>query len=174
MTKHNDLTQSILLFGDPRLSAQCKEVNPLDKSLIETGETLLRTIHAFRQVHGWGRAIAAPQVGVLERIVAMTINGKETVLLNPRITWHSPVSHELWDDCMSLPQIAVRVLRLKSVTVEYTTLDGTDAAFERAGEDLSELLQHEIDHLDGVLMTDRQVSSTPLIARKNREIADLT
>lgn len=74
---------------------------------------------------------------------------------------------------MSLPQIAVRVSRLKSITVEYTTLDGTHEAFERAGEDLSELLQHEIDHLDGVLMTHRQIPETPLISRQNREIVGL-
>lgn len=84
MTKLKDLTQSILMFGDPILTAPCKEVEFTDLSLAKSGETMLGTIHAFRQRHGWGRAIAAPQLRISQRIVAMAIDGKETVLLNPK------------------------------------------------------------------------------------------
>ncbi|WP_349369591.1 peptide deformylase [Salinarimonas sp.] len=166
-------TLPILRFGDPRLERVCAPV-PLDADpalLAAQAEAMLATIHAFRARHGWGRAIAAPQVGILSRIVALAIDGVETVMLDPEIVWRSDARRELWDDCMSLPEIAVRVLRRASVTVRYRDLSGREAAFERASPDLSELLQHELDHLDGVLMTRRMSPGTPIVAHENRALA---
>jgi peptide deformylase len=163
----------ILRFGDPRLERVCAPV-PRDADpaiLAARAEAMLATIHGFRARHGWGRAIAAPQVGILSRMVALAIDGVETILLDPEIVWRSPEVDELWDDCMSLPEIAVRVPRHRSVSVRYRDLSGREAAFERAAPDLSELLQHEIDHLDGVLMTRRMRPGTPIVARENRALA---
>lgn len=159
---------AIRRFGDPVLLQECEPCG--ERNVESLAETLLRTVHAFRARHGWGRAIAAPQVGEPVRLVAMAIDGRETVLVDPAIEWRSTEVHELWDDCMSLPEIAVRVRRHERVSVRYRELDGSEAAFERADPALSELLQHELDHLDGVLMTVRAVPGSPLVARENREL----
>ena len=164
----------ILRFGDPVLRCVCAPVGAADADVARLAETLLATIHAHRARHGWGRAIAAPQVGIRRRLVAMSIAGRETVLVDPEIAWTSDAVRETWDDCMSLPEIAVRVVRRESVTVRYRDLDGAEHAFERAPFELSELLQHELDHLDGVLMVDRAVplgNRPSIVARENRELA---
>lgn len=165
---NDDSLTAIRRFGDPVLNVVCEPCGPRDVAGLAT--RMLRTVHAFRLRHGWGRAIAAPQVGEAVRLVAMAIDGRETVLVDPIIEWRSEAVHELWDDCMSLPEIAVRVLRHERITVRYRTLDGAEAAFERADPDLSELLQHEIDHLDGVLMTRRMVPTSPIVAHENRHL----
>ena len=165
----DDPLVAIRRFGDPVLTAACEPCGRRDVSAL--ADRMLRTVHAFRRRHGWGRAIAAPQIGEPLRLVALAIEGHETVLVDPVIEWRSAAVHELWDDCMSLPEIAVRVLRHERVTVRYLTLGGTEDAFERADPDLSELLQHEIEHLDGVLMTGRMVPGSPIVAHENRHLA---
>lgn len=166
----DDPLASIRRFGDPVLDQACIPCGGRD-DLTPLAERMLRTIHAFRGRYGWGRAIAAPQIGEPLRLVALAMDGRETVLVDPAIEWSSPETHELWDDCMSLPEIAVRVRRHESVTVRYRTLDGAKAAFERADLSLSELLQHELDHLDGVLMTHRLLRGASIVAHENRDLA---
>ena len=164
----------ILRFGHPALRRVCEPVGAADADVARLADTLLATIHAHRARHGWGRAIAAPQVGIRRRLVAMSIDDRETVLVDPEIAWTSDATRETWDDCMSLPEIAVRVVRRESVTVRYRDLDGAEHAFERAPFELSELLRHELDHLDGVLMVDRAVpigGRPSIVARENRGLA---
>lgn len=166
-----DPLSSILRFGDPRLATFCDQVGAWTGELAPVAEQMFRTIHAHRLRHGWGRAIAAPQIGVSKRLVCLSLDSRETVMLDPKIVWMSEARQALWDDCMSLPEIAVRVLRHESVTVTYRDPNGNKQAFERVTFDLAELLQHEIDHLDSVLMTDRMVSlrgCASVIARENR------
>ena len=178
MTGPADALARIRRFGDPVLERRCEPVrfDRMDdrgrRDLAAEADAMLVTIRAFRARHGWGRAIAAPQVGLPLRLVALAIDGRETVLVNPEIAWRSRSVSEIWDDCMSLPEIAVRVPRHDAVTVRYQDLDGAEHAFERTPFDLSELLQHEIDHLDGVLMTHRMAPNSPIVARENRAAAD--
>ncbi|MXN64102.1 peptide deformylase [Stappia sp. GBMRC 2046] len=171
----NDPIASILRFGDPRLKEVCEPVSrqSIETELAAEAEQLLRTVHAFRARYGWGRAIAAPQVGIMKRMIAMVLDGREHVLINPTMTWASEARAEVWDDCMSLPEIAVRVQRHYSVTVRFRRLDGREEAFEKADFSLSELLQHELDHLDGILMTDRMRPTSSIVAHENRELADM-
>ena len=139
----------ILGFGHPVLRRVCEPVGAADADVARLADTLLATIHAHRARHGWGRAIAAPQVGIRRRFVAMSIAGRETVLVDPEIAWTSDTVRETWDDCMSLPEIAVRVVRRESVTVRYRDLDG-------------------------VLMVDRAVpigDRPSIVARENRDLA---
>ena len=84
----------------------------------------------------------------------MQPTGFTSALVNPEIVWASPARMELWDDCFSFPDLMVRVSRAVSVRVEYLDERGTKRAVSAEG-DLSELLQHEIDHLDGVLAVER-------------------
>jgi peptide deformylase len=162
---------NILRFGDPRLKQVCDTI--MD-GMIDDGEVeqLLRTLHAFRAHHGWGRAISACQVGIMKRMIAVHLDGKDHVLVNPEIIWKSHGMTEVWDDCMSMPEIAVRVRRHDSISLSYINLDGQPCAFERVDFDVSELLQHEMDHLDGIIMTDRMCAGSLVVAHENRHLLE--
>jgi peptide deformylase len=124
---------------------------------------LAATLADFRERKGFGRAIAAPQIGKLVRVVFLNV-GEPKALLNPRIVARSAEEMELWDDCFSFPELMVRVRRSVEVTVAYEDEHG--AARElHARNQLAELLQHEIDHLDGILATDRAIDARALAMR---------
>lgn len=164
---------TILRFGHPVLSQVCTRVQFNDPDLEDESNRLLSALAAFQSHYGWGRAISAPQIGIEKRMMAVDLPGGPTVLLNPELTWVSTEVREVWDDCMSLPEIAVRVGRHESVSIRYAHLDGVGAKLEEVPFELSELLQHELDHLDGVLMTQRMVPGSPIIAREMRSVAGL-
>lgn len=137
-------------------------------------QTIIRdlsdTLAGFREATGFGRGIAAPQIGALERIIfiRMQPTGFTSALVNPEITWASEARMELWDDCFSFPDLMVRVARACEVRVEYQDERGHKQTVEAAG-DLSELLQHEIDHLDGILAVQRAVSPEAFATRAEWE-----
>ena len=117
------------------------------------------TLAEFRRANGYGRGIAAPQIGVLKRVifVRMPDGGFCGPLVNPEIVWRDERSIELWDACFSFPDLMVKVSRAAAVEVRYMDEKGRSRVIKADG-DLSELLQHEIDHLDGVLAIDHAVS----------------
>jgi peptide deformylase len=109
----------------------------------------------IRERYDFGRAIAAPQLGVMKRLIYMNID-RPVVFINPVLSNLSDEKFELWDDCMSFPNLLVRVLRHKQITIDY--LDEHWQPQQWHMEDaLSELLQHEYDHLEGILCTMRAV-----------------
>jgi peptide deformylase len=89
-------------------------------------------------------------------------------LINPEIMWASAEMMELWDDCFSLPDLMIRVRRNRTIRVAYQDERGARHTIE-AEDDLSELLQHEIDHLDGILATERAISPHALSTRAEWE-----
>jgi len=166
----------VLELGHPALRAKCAPVGPLDAltaseraELAGDAARLRATLAAFRAAHGFGRAIAAPQIGVLRRIVAMDLReadypngGRGPLLLyDPELTWQSPETFTLWDDCMSFPWLLVRVRRHISVSLRFRDDTGAERRWKRVSRALAELLQHELDHLDGVLALDRAESAAP-------------
>jgi peptide deformylase len=156
--------REILLLGHPLLRKKCEKVTDFsDPIMRQTIVDLQDTLAHFRSTHGFGRGIAAPQIGVKKKIIFINID-TPTVLINPRITSRSKRMMLLWDDCFSFPEIMVKVRRHLDVHVAYQnetgkkeTLEGTDG--------LSELLQHEIDHIDGILAIDRAIDSKHIIFR---------
>lgn len=136
---------------------------------------LQSTLQLFREKHGFGRGIAAPQIGVNKRMIAFHCdglnNGEPFVMLNPRITSCSQDRvFTVYDDCMSLPDIIVRVERFEEIVVEFDTWSTTERqllakSYKSDSREMSELIQHEVDHLDGVLMTDRAIDKTCIIYR---------
>jgi len=152
--------KEILQLGNPILWRQSVEVE--DARAVEV-EDLIRdlsdTLAAFRQATGYGRGISAPQIGVLKRVVfiRMQPHGYCSALVNPSIVDSSDSSFQLWDDCFSFPDLMVRVSRATRIRVEYEDDRGLAKTLEAEGA-LSELLQHEIDHLDGILAVQRAVS----------------
>ncbi len=145
----------ILVTGDPRLRQRSVEVAAVDEVLLDQGARLVATLRAFRRRSGFGRAISAPQAGIPKRLVAMDLGASPFVLINPELVWRSDDSFPVWDDCLSVPEILVRVRRHASVSLTYRDHRFRLRRWNRLPRDLSELVQHEIDHLDGVLMTDR-------------------
>jgi peptide deformylase len=159
--------REILLLGNPLLwqpsqavaEAQAAETRAIVADLADT-------LADFRLRNGFGRAIAAPQIGAQRRIlfVNMRDGSDPFALINPVITRASAEQFELWDDCFSLPNLLVRVRRHVEIDVRFLDQRGAERSLT-ATNDLSELLQHEIDHLDGILATDRAIDSRSLALR---------
>jgi peptide deformylase len=148
---------AILTVGDPRLEAVCSGVEWPDADLEAECAAMHATLAEFRQVHGYGRAMAAPQVGIMKRVVVLQIGDCHLCLINPEIVRRSEESFELWDDCLSVPEVIVRVSRAIEIDLRFRDEMGREHTWLRLPRELSELMQHELDHLDGVLMTRRAV-----------------
>lgn len=156
--------REILLLGNQQLWQPSEVVT--DVISAETQEIicdLSETLANFRDANNFGRAIAAPQIGIHQRIIFTNVNGGFT-LINPVIRNSSAEMFELWDDCFSLPNLLVKVRRHTEITVDFTDEHGVahTLIFQN---DLSELFQHEIDHLDGVLATDRAIDGRSIAMR---------
>jgi len=158
----------ILQLGDPGLWQSCEPVaDPRD--VATTIQDLSDTLAAFRSERGFGRAIAAPQIGVPRRAILVRMpGGFSAALINPEYAMVSPERIELWDDCFSFPDLMVRVSRAAACRVAYTDEHGAAQSVEARG-DLSELLQHEMDHLDGILAVSRAISSHAFCTRAEWE-----
>jgi peptide deformylase len=160
--------REILLLGNPQLWQPSAPV--IDVHARETQEIisdLAATLADFRARKGFGRAIAAPQIGAQRRIIFVKM-GEPMPLINPSIVRASSEMMELWDDCFSFPDLMVRVRRNVEIQVRYSDERG-ETHLLTAQNDLSELLQHEIDHLDGVLATDRAIDARSFALRSEVE-----
>ncbi len=155
--------RDLLLLGNPLLWQPSAPVTLGGPEVTEIIQDLAATLADFRERKGFGRAIAAPQIGRHARIVFLSA-GEARALLNPTIVWRSDEQMELWDDCFSFPDLLVRVRRSVEVRVRYQDERGAEHELS-ARNQLSELLQHEIDHLDGVLATDRAIDARSIAMR---------
>jgi peptide deformylase len=152
--------REILQLGNPTLARVSERVTDFSSDeTVSIIRDLVDTLSAFRERTGFGRGIAAPQIGALRRIIFIRMQpaGFSSPLINPEIVRASDEQMELWDDCFSFPDLMVRVRRARQVRVEYSDERGRQQVIEAEG-DLSELLQHEIDHLDGILAVERAIS----------------
>src|SRR5262252_453539 len=155
--------REILLLGNPELWRPSAPV--VDVHARETCELigdLAVTLDNFRLQNGFGRGIAAPQI-VVRRLIFLNV-GESLPLINPKITRASRETMELWDDCFSIPNLMIRVRRHVEVDVSFTDGHGAQRVMKASG-DLSELLQHEIDHINGILATDRAVDKRSFAMR---------
>jgi peptide deformylase len=139
----------IRTFGEPVLRQRAREVDRITDLHRKLVADMFDTM---RDAPGVG--LAAPQVGVLERIFVWEIEEDNGVLVNPVIVRRSQDTNEAEEGCLSLPGLAYPVERASEVVVEALDLDGSPQTLE-AGELLARVFQHETDHLDGVLFTDR-------------------
>lgn len=156
----------IRLLGEAVLRRTARWVQNDDADFNAEQNRLERVLKAFRQQHGFGRAIAAPQIGIEKRFIALDLGRGPFVIVNPEIVETSLESMTLWDDCMSLPSLMVKVSRAPCITIEYTDQDGRRREWHAREPAIAELLQHEIDHLDGVLALDRAVDEHSLVMRE--------
>ncbi|MCC5903501.1 MAG: pyridoxal-phosphate dependent enzyme [Halomonas sp.] len=155
--RDNTMSQvrTILTEGDPRLRAASQPVEEITSDIAMVISELHATLADFKARNGFGRAIAAPQIGEPLRIVAVQLGGRPFTLINPLIVWRSEEMQPVWDDCMSMPSHIANVRRHASISLSYQNERGKTCHWNHLSESLAELIQHEVDHLDGVLMVDR-------------------
>jgi len=159
---------SILEYGDPILRAKGKRVEKIDQRIRELAQNMIETMHAAN-----GVGLAAPQIGeslqltvldvsqVEDRPSTMKVNGKDLdpkgamplVLINPQIDLGGEAEMGT-EGCLSFPEITGEIERAKSITVRAQNLDGEPIELETTGF-LARAIQHEVDHLNGILFIDR-------------------
>ena len=158
------MIRKIVLLGDPILRKNCQAVKSFHSPPLRSLLADLRdTLYDFKRRNGFGRGIAAPQIGVARRVVFVHVD-EPIALINPRIVKRSKRMFTLWDDCFSFPNLLVKVKRHYSIQVSYLNESGESKKLNASGA-LSELLQHEIDHINGVLAIDRAISPKHIILR---------
>lgn len=157
------MERKILLLGDPKLYEASVPVGR-EEDLSQLKQDLHDTLMAFRRTYHAGRAIAAPQIGVQKRVLYMYID-KPVLFLNPVLCFPDEEMMEVLDDCMSFPTLYVRVLRHKRCIIDYFDETWQPHSLPLEG-DLSELLQHEYDHLDGILATMRAIDSQSFVMKR--------
>jgi peptide deformylase len=163
----------ILQLGDPLLRKRCEPVSDsTDPAVAALVRDLADTLAHSRATTGYGRAIAAPQLGQMRRVVFLNVPGlgRPWPLVNPSIVERSADTAVVWDACLSFLSIFMQVRRHRGITVRYQDLAGEWHEVRAGAEhDLAELLQHEIDHLDGILAIDRVEDVRTIVSREEFE-----
>ncbi|MEM9709971.1 MAG: peptide deformylase [Pseudomonadota bacterium] len=164
--------REILLHPDPRLKKVAQPIDEVTDEYRRLAEDMLETMYDAP-----GIGLAAPQVGVLKRLLVMDCVKEEgaeprpMVLINPEITWSSDEMNTYEEGCLSIPEQYADVDRPSEVEVRWTGLDGA-AQSERFDGLWATCVQHEIDHLDGKLFIDhltglkRQLMTRKAVKRK--------
>ncbi len=164
--------RTVLQLGDPGLREVAEKVSdPAASEIRALVEDLSDTLAYWRKTTGYGRGIAAPQIGANVRAIFLRLPGEPPwPVVNPEIVWRSEEKIVVWDACLSFLSIFMQVERHREITVRYQDLSGAWHEV-RANEDrnLSELLQHEIDHLDGILAVDRITDIKTMCTREEFE-----
>lgn len=141
---------TIRTFGDPVLKLRAREVTDIDGNLARVVDTMIETMYA-----AVGGGLAAPQVGIQQRFFTYVGDDDEPdVLINPEIVETSgEMTYE--EGCLSFPDLRFEIVRPELVTVRGIDLDGNEVVLEAGDDYFGRMLQHEIDHLDGILAIDR-------------------
>lgn len=174
----------IVIYGDPVLRVKCKPVTEVTEEIRKLSQDMIETMHNAR-----GVGLAAPQVGVAlqlavievppdeESVTYIRIDGQETplaeamplIFLNPKLD-HGKDKAMGEEGCLSIPDLRSEVRRSVGVKVEYQTLEGECKTIEADGL-LARALQHEIDHLNGILFIDRLSAAAKLgVKRKLKRL----
>jgi len=144
--------KDILLLGNPLLYEKSEPVRLEEiPALLPKLDLMYETILDFRKKYGAGRAIAAPQIGLMKRIICLNID-KPVAMINPEMFDLSKEMFEVWDDCMSFPNLLVKVMRHKKISLAFYDINWQKQTWYLE-DDMAELIQHEYDHLDGILAT---------------------
>ncbi len=159
------MERNILLLGDPKLYQVSEEVKKEElEELRPVYEDMFDCIRGIRRDYGFGRAIAAPQIGVHKRMICI-LTDKPYVIINPSLEFLGDEKMELMDDCMSFPGLLVRVCRYRHCILRYRD-ENWEMREEKMDDDMAELIQHEYDHLDGILATMRAVDHKSFVMKE--------
>ena len=153
--------RDIVLMGDPVLRQKAAEVTVFDDALRSLVRDMYQTMY-----HAEGIGLAAPQIGISERIIVVDLRrpdeeaeeeegeSYQVAVVNPTIVWSSEETSKQTEGCLSIPGLEEIVRRPVAVHVEGRDPDGNEISI-KADELFARALQHEIDHLDGILFLDR-------------------
>ena len=159
----------LVTYPGPVLRKQAKSIKSVDGKLIEVADAMFEVMY-----ENSGVGLAAPQVGVSTRLLVLDIREEDRpdyVMINPRITRREG-SVDAEEGCLSLPQVFGDVVRAESIEVAYIDRDGEECMLQAEGL-LARAIQHEIDHLNGVLFIDRLAKShRRAVEQQLREIAE--
>ena len=143
------MAYQIRTYGDPVLKTKAAEVADIDGKIARLVDDMFDTLYDSDS----GIALAAPQIGVQKQIFVWDVDDEPMAIINPQIVESS--GEWVYDEgCLSIPGLYVEMLRPNSVLVRGVGIDGNEIEIE-ASELMGRLFQHEIDHLNGVLMFDR-------------------
>lgn len=145
----NDMALEVKTFGDPVLKTRAAPVKDFDESLARLAEEMLATMREYE-----GVGLAANQVGRLKRIFVAALEDREIVLANPVIEEKSGVTGKDLEGCLSIPGVQLEIERPLGVTLSGQDITGSTVRVEAEGL-LARILQHEVDHLDGLTILDR-------------------
>jgi peptide deformylase len=143
----------ILHWPNARLECRSADVDAITEAIRDLAACMLETMYA-----SFGRGLAAPQLGVLQRVFVMDTEWKHAiarplVCINPKILWRSDIAFAGPEACLSIPGIVTRITRAQAIEIEWSDLDGRVHSAYWSGMNAI-CAQHEIDHLDGVLTLD--------------------
>jgi len=155
------MVHKILQIKNPKLRTKSKSINKIDKKILDLVTSMRETLVAQKDPEGVG--LAAPQIGKNVRLFMVSYNGIEHIMINPNIVDISAIkipenkdknANQILEGCLSLPHFYSPVKRAKKLTLQYMNLDGQTITREFKGF-LAHIIQHEVDHLNGVLFVDR-------------------
>lgn len=141
----------IVQFGNPLLKSRSSEVEAVDDELRQTIERMIPLMH-----DAIGTGLAAPQIGVLRRFIVYRAGSESEprALINPQLEWLSEEVETSIEGCLSIPGVILDIERPAEATVRAIDPEGNEVVIEASGHE-ARVIQHEIDHLDGVLILDR-------------------
>ena len=160
----------VVTIGDPRLKAENAAIDDVQ----EVADLLIRMVDRLRELNGAG--LAAPQIGASVKVIVVEVRKTDVFpdrptspllqMINPVIIEQSGTIETGWEGCFSVPGFMGLVPRAETVTVKYTSADGTDVTEQYSGY-VARVIQHEIDHLGGVEFVDRMTSMESLTTVTN-------
>ena len=161
--------RDVLQIGNPVLRKKCAKTTGFGPLLRETLDDMRDTLTHLQKTKTIGRALAAPQIGLLKRIIYIQTPDLTLYMINPEISYKSPEMFEVWDSCFSFDvSFFVKINRHKKIAVDFQDENGKYFS-KTCSNELSELLQHEIDHLGGILATDHLTDPKNIIMRSEWE-----
>ncbi len=160
----------VVTIGDPRLKAETQAIDHVH----DAAELLARMVDRLRELNGAG--LAAPQIGASVKVIVVEVRKTDVFpdrptspllqMINPVIVEQSGMTEINWEGCFSVPGFMGLVPRAETITVEYTSVDGMDLTEQYSGY-VARVIQHEIDHLNGVEFVDRMMSMESLTTVAN-------
>jgi peptide deformylase len=154
----------VLVLGNPQLRERSEAIIDFaDKRAKEDFNNLKNALDRFRRENGFGRGIAGIQIGIKKRIIALNLGKESFIIVNPEIIRYGAETFTMWDDCMSFKDLLVRVKRFKSIDIMFSDESGERQEWSDIEQAIAELLQHEMDHLDGILAIDRAITPSDII-----------
>jgi peptide deformylase len=151
--------KDVLMIGNEFLRKKAEDIDFGQDPVEQYIQDLRDTLHHLQQEKRIGRAIAGPQIGYLKRIIYMETKAQKIIMINPQIIKKSQEVFDVWDSCFSADVAFFgKTLRHKAMTAAYIN-ENQEEIHEDFTDDLSELFQHEIDHLEGILFIDHIIDN---------------